>query len=391
MIGGVSELGDLLVLLHGARSRISTVRATVRTWRDDERVREAIERCEQRGTVVTYAPAGEDADREPVQGIIRVWLAPPDRAREEREGGDGEGFGVRRGELWWHYAPQSGATTNEAAPEVGSGVARELWWLLDPAPVIGLLDFEVLASGSRAGRDVVRVRAVPRAVVDGDDWPLMRLGVMGADELLVDVDAERGALLRIEGRLEGQPLTVAEVTEIAFDETFGDDVFQFTPPPGEPVRSIADQFAVQRDLTIEQAVALAPFTVWIPARLPGGWETEIAFAAASDRPPMAPHVHLHYRAPDGTHAVNIAQSPAGHPGEHSEYEHARPGPWRDVERDGRRMQVREPTEAWQPAQLRTELDGTRILMHSGDLSADWLADFAAQLVRAPSEPPTLTD
>jgi hypothetical protein len=36
-----------------------------------------------------------------------------------------------------------------------------------------------------------------------------------------------------------------------------------------------------------------------------------------------------------------------------------------------------------------ELDGTRILIHSTDVKADALADVAAGLVRAPSEPPKL--
>lgn len=53
------------------------------------------------------------------------------------------------------------------------------------------------------------------------------------------------------------------------------------------------------------------------------------------------------------------------------------------------MQVHEPAESWQPAQVRLELDGTRILMHSTDLGADALADLAVGLVRAPSEPPKL--
>lgn len=182
---------------------------------------------------------------------------------------------------------------------------------------------------------------------------------------------------------------ISEVIEIAFDEAFVDEVFEFTPPAGEPVRSIADKFSIERDLSIEQAAARAPFTVWIPARVPAEWETRIALAAESDRPPMAPLVHLVYRVPDGTHVVSIAESPAEHPGEHSEYEHARPNPWQDIERGGRRMQIREPAESWQPAQVRLELDGTRIHIHSGDLTADWLADLAARLVPAPAEPPVL--
>lgn len=337
-----------------------------------------------------YAPGGgPEADYESVESLVRVWLAPPDRAREEREGADDEGFGVRRGPLWWHYSPSSGATSNEHEPEVGGGIGEELWWLLDPAPLIGFLDFDSMADGRQAGRPALRVRAVPRDLAVGDAWPLFRLGADGADELLLDIDAERGALLRIEARFDGRPLFVSEVTEIAFDETFPDEVFAFTPPPGEEVRSLRDQFALQRDLTIEQAVARAPFTVWIPSRLPQGWETQIVFAGENDRPSIAPQVLLHYRSPDGTHAVNIAESPAGHPGEHSDYDHARPNPWEEIERDGRRFEIREPAESWQPAQVRLQLDGTHIRIDSSDLTADWLADFAARLVPAPSEPPAL--
>jgi hypothetical protein len=390
MICAVSDLGDFLVLLHGARGRISTVRATVRGWRHERRVREAMERSTRGGSVALFAPDADGEDnRASVESVVRVWFAPPDRAREEREGADGEGFGVRRGPLWWHYDPHNGAISNQGEPEVGGGIGGELWWLLDPAPVIGLLDFDSITPGRQAGHATLRVRAVPRAPGSGEDWPLLRLGAGGADELLLDVDAERGALLRIEARYAGEPFLVWEVTEIAFDETFADDVFEFTPPPGEEVRSITNQFAVERDLTVEQVVARAPFTVWIPPRLPAGWETQIAFTAENDRPPMAPQVHLHYRAPDGTHAVSVAESPADHPGEHSDYEHARPNPWHKIERDGRSMQIREPAESWQPAQVLLELDGTRIHIHSGDLTADWLADLAAGLVQATSEPPAL--
>jgi len=118
------------------------------------------------------------------------------------------------------------------------------------------------------------------------------------------------------------------VVEIGFDEAFDEDTFVFTPPAGEAVRSVVDLLPIRHDLTIDQAVALAPFTVWIPARLSAQWEAQIGFAAEQDRPPMAPQVHLHYRAPDGTHGLSVAESPADHPGEHGDYGHARAHPWR---------------------------------------------------------------
>jgi hypothetical protein len=382
----VTELGDLLVLLHGARARVSTVRAVVRTWHHVRVRDEAIARLVKRGDVVTYAPT-EVPERDSAESLVRVWFAPPDRVREQREDPDGARLAVRRGRLWWRYDAHNGAMSNEDQPEVGGGIGEEFGWLLDPAAVIGLLDFGPISPGLRAGRRVLRVRAVPRVSAHGSDEPLWRLGAIGADELGLEVDADRGTLLRVESRFEQQPFAVSEVVEISFDEQFPDDTFVFTPPPGEDVRSIAEEFGVRRDLTIEQAVALAPFVVWIPARVPAGWETQIAFAAAQDRPPAAPHVFLHYRAPDGTHALSITESPADHP---REIEAEGPGGlWREIKRDHRQIHVREPAETWQPAQARADLDRTRILISSTDLGAEALADLAAGLVRAPSEPPTL--
>jgi hypothetical protein len=129
-----------------------------------------------------------------------------------------------------------------------------------------VLDFDEISAGECAGRPTVRVHALPRAAAEGhDDAALWRLGAMGADELHLDVDAERGTLLRAEARFEGRPFAISELLEITFDEQFPDDTFEFTPPPGEEIRSIAEQFPIRRNLTIEQTVALAPFTVWIAA------------------------------------------------------------------------------------------------------------------------------
>lgn len=367
--------------MHEARGRLETVRATVRIWNHIARTHEAMTR---RGTVVTYGPSTEETERE---CVMRVWLSPPDLAREER---DGEAYSVRRGPLWWSYDPVNGARSNEDNREIGSGgTGEEVWWLVDPAPIIGLLDYDGFARGRRAGRETIDVRAVPRAIGDGDSWALVRLTGEGADEIRLSIDAEQGALLRIEMRLGGQPYAIYEVLEVAFGEPFADNVFEFAPPPGEEVRAIGDEFHVRRELTIEQAVALAPFTVWIPARLPGGWTSEIAFADANDRPPIAPSVHIDFRARDGMHGVHVVELGADRAGDNDEYEPARAAPWEEIERDGRTMEIRDGAESWQPAQLRVELDGTRILMHSNDIAADSLADLACDLVPAPSEPPEL--
>ena len=50
------------------------------------------------------------------------------------------------------------------------------------------------------------------------------------------------------------------------------------------------------------------------------------------------------------------------------------------------MELREQVEDWHPAQVRLELGGTRLHLHSGSLSRGVLADVAAELVPAPDAP-----
>lgn len=250
---------------------------------------------------------------------------------------------------------------------------------------MGALVLTPLGRGEVAGRPTLRARGIPRAS-DDEEGMILRIG--GADEYVLDVDAERGVLLRVEARAGGAAFLILEVTEIAFGERFDAAVFELEPPPGQRFRGVLDDLpGTMRDLPIERVAVLAPFPVWMPARLPRGWELGATFAPASERLGTAPAVYLHYAAPDASHQLAIHLSPADHPGEHPEYDHADPAPWIEQERDGRRMQVREPAEDWQPAQVRLELDGTRILIHSRDLDASWLADLAGGLVRAPTSPP----
>lgn len=62
-----------------------------------------------------YAPIGDAP--EVLEERVRVWRAPPDRVREEREGSYGASVAARRGRRWWRYAEQNGAISKEGAPE----------------------------------------------------------------------------------------------------------------------------------------------------------------------------------------------------------------------------------------------------------------------------------
>jgi hypothetical protein len=52
----------------------------------------------------------------------------------------------------------------------------------------------------------------------------------GTTDHMLLVDAEVGTILRAAARLEGREFYVAEVTEIAYDETFPEDTFRLEMP-----------------------------------------------------------------------------------------------------------------------------------------------------------------
>ena len=214
----------------------------------------------------------------------------------------------------------------------------------------------------------------------GPDTALFMLGASDADDVVLDVDAELGLLLRVECRIGGEPYLVREVREIAFGETFPDSIFELELPEGETVQAIERPF--EHDVTLERAVALAPFGLWIAPRVPRDWEVDITFVKAMERPPTEPQVVLHYSAGNGAQEYVISQTAAAGvfvdelPG----------GAWEQHEIDGRAMELREQVEDWHPAQVRLELGGTRLHLHSGSLSRGVLADVAAELVPAPDAP-----
>ena len=312
----MSELGDLLELLHGARRRWRTVRLVVRRWYELERGHRAMERSVEKArargagaSILRVGPPRSSEDAEiPTffESITRLWLEPEhDRARIERSDERGDFYSVHVGERWWSYHPTAGAMSNEDDPSVRSGGPDEAWVLPDPARLLGSLDLEVIGQGSGAGRDGIVVRATFREVEEprGHGHYLPE----GAEEFELLVDVERGILLRVEARLDDGPFMVLELMELYFDETFSDDVFVFQPPPGEEVRSHRDVYPPAEGMSVEEAVRRAPFTVLAPRRIPEGWELNVLYVPGRDRPLVAPSVVMHLKDPTGLHHLRILE------------------------------------------------------------------------------------
>jgi outer membrane lipoprotein-sorting protein len=379
----VASLGDLLELLHGAYDRFESVRLTARNWQHVAGSRSAFERfaAESGGTSLGAVRLGEP-EASTREGIVRLWFEKPHRVREEREGDlGGAVLGIRDGGRWWMYSPDFGARSNEDAPEVGSGVGQQYEHFLDPSPLIPALAFELSDETEVAGRRALQVLARPRGDAPDLRHTLFRLAA-GADEYELAVDRERGVLLRAVARFGGEVFSLHEVTEIAFDEPFAPETFVFVPPPGEVVRGARGSSPSR--LTIEEAVAAAPFRVFVPRVIGPGWRMTVHFFAGEERPAAPPAVTIHYARDDASHQLNVTQTAidARDPFD---------GDWDEFDRGGVRWRT------WKPARdhdtmsprVQVEREGTRITMTSSDLDFDRLIELAEILVPAPTEPPPL--
>jgi len=381
----VSELGELLELMYGARSRWQTVRATIRTWRHHGRFHKAWERHHERASrsgssgTVRLVAVGRDSEPEPeaFESSTRLWVEGDEKVREERpDDSMAPRLGVRIGARWWSYEERTGAMSNEEAPEVGSGIGQQFEHLLDPAPLRGMLELERLDELSLAGRPGIRVRAVARHRTD-QHWIPHQLA-WGADDYELVVDRERGVLLRVAARLDGEDFFLTEVVDIAFDERFPPETFVFETPPGEEIRNpLLDWRPTQ--VAIHEAQMLAPFTILIADRIEGGWEMTVHHSRARDWPPMPESVSILYQRRDASSSFSIHEMAAAdrdHFGTRGE----------PLERNGETLLVWEPD---QTVQVQLERDGTAVLLQSSDLGRDGLLELVDALVPAPSEPPPL--
>jgi hypothetical protein len=222
------EATDVLEVLYSASERSRTVRATVRRWSDDARLREILRaRGEYRDPPAI--PPEEGSWGEPpnrIEVTTRLWTAQPNRLRWESEyvadgSLSGKELGVKEGEVYWvqHKIGEiDDVQSNEEAP-YGSTTSRLEERLLDPAPLLGGFRVEPREDTTCLGRAAILVRAVPRPSQWSTDF------VRAIDELELVVDRERGVLLRISELAAGDEIARSEIIELAFDEPVVADLF----------------------------------------------------------------------------------------------------------------------------------------------------------------------
>ena len=372
----MGSLGDFLEVVYGPADRFRTVRATIRQWED----RDAAERA----MVGDGRAMGRRKPGTPAAGPrvwetdLRVWLDGPGRARVEttrrRDGRTESSLVVADGDRWWERDHQG--HVQEGGP--GSEAGRSGPYLTDverhfvPASLREFfvpLALEPAGPVRTAGRDCVRVRAVPRpGVLLWSRWL-----PDGADEYELHADPERGVVLYVAGKVGGRVFEADEVTEVAFDEPLDPGLFRYDPRPGEQVRPAE---AVVERLTLAASVARMPFTVLVPARVPGADHADFEVMY---HPPRVgggrPHLSLLYRG-EGHLSVNQSDTPEGL----DELE------WEPVEVGGRRMEISDPGPGAGMRLVRLEHLGTHVDIWS-DLDRERLLDVAASLAPAAAAGP----
>lgn len=235
------DLARVLTLLHETGRRWTTLRAEGEEWADPERSTEAFLRSAPRGSVVTARGApgpADDGDRR-----WKLWARTPDETRVD--------FGVAHGQRILVITAGSRVCSSVPFGGYRVGDRGEHDSSLGPAaPLVRpfalptILSLHVEGHGRAVGRPVVIVAGRPRPDAD----PGFRGLTLGADELRFAVDVERGVLLWLESRYQGEPIRRLAMTDVAFDEDLDDDLFAFPdgaaedadlpvgPEPRHPVR-----------------------------------------------------------------------------------------------------------------------------------------------------------
>jgi len=373
----VSELGDLLELLHGADEPFESVTVTWRMWRHHERAHRAfVAHAERQGgrTGTLYAYGSGEAPEESTE-TIRMWR---EGCRVREEHGDGR-FAVAVGSTWWMWDERSGALSNEDEPEVGSGVGQQLAVLLSPARLLGAIRLRVTGHGEVVGRPTIEAEAILRPELRNvpSGFEMHDLG-LGAERFVFQVDRERGVLLASTAMLGSEPFIVIEALGIAFDQPIDPERFVFVPPAGETVHSSRDQGVRLQHVTLVEAQQRAEFTVLMPREVPEDWRPRCLYVAEHKRPQVPETVTLLYHSDDGHQSVNISQTLAGD--ERREGQSLIEADDWEVRADGVRVRA-----MGGQAQTWVEREGTMAFLSSDTLSSEELARLTASLIPAPDE------
>jgi len=230
----MSELGELLELIHNAHARVSTFEAEYRDWINPRPSLElSLERSELGEAEIQWHGAGPFP--KPHVATRRIWLRAPRCVRIEIE--DDEQLvrlGVRDGSRWLRWDRVDGVTVGDipGLSDGGRAGAPPLLAppLIQPAQLLAALWFEPRGKDARAGRQILAARARPR-------HPLSSADGLGYD---FEFDAEHGTILHRTTLDGGVPIRATEVLHVRYGHSIDPARFELVAPdgPASPVEGV---------------------------------------------------------------------------------------------------------------------------------------------------------
>jgi outer membrane lipoprotein-sorting protein len=373
----VSELGDVLELMHTSEQRWRSLCAAGREWRHAALNLEAFMRMAERrrpGSVAVFGGLSEEVEEpEESESTWRLWMEGRRRIRAEFAVGHGEMVtAVVDGPTWWSWAPSTGALTNEGSENTETGLGRGTA-LVHPAVILPAIDLEIRGRTRKLDRSVYEVVATPSEGDEEEQNAGLLHGVgSGAEQYTLLVDGERGVLLRTEARLHGRPFLILEMDEVAFDQALPAETFTLVPPSGQEFEAVPRS----RSLLLEELPAAVGFTVLVPERAPDDTDTDVMIEPALPRYGVPEHANITYHTfnRDATPmSLTLRESGAAMPlPDKTE--------WREVEG----IVVAEDPHTDPPTiRVRLEMQGTHVELSSRDLPVRQLLDMGRSLVPLP--------
>lgn len=373
----MSELGDVLELMHTSEERWRSLRAEGREWRHQALHLEAFMRMVERrsGSVSVLGGSSEEVEEpEETESTWGLWMERRHKVRAEFAVGHGEMVtAVVDGPTWWSWSPSTGALTNEGSENAETGLGPGTA-LVHPALILPAIDLEIRGRTTRLDRSVYEVLVAPTA---GDDEDEESSGLLhgigsGAEEYELLVDAERGVLLRTEARLHGRPFLILEVDEVAFDEELPEGTFTLAPPSGEEFEAVP----LSRSLLLEELPRAVGFAVLVPERVPDNADVDVMIEPALPRHSVPEHGIITYETFDrDTTPTSLVLRESAAP---------MPLPEKTEWRDVGGIVVAEDRHTDPPTiRVRLEMQGTHVELSSRDLPIRQLLDMGRSLVPLP--------
>lgn len=368
----MSKLGEVLETLFGPNFPYDTIRAEVKHWRNfDVRANAASES----GVLGGRRKPSLDKDPSSIPRIanatLKVWISRPSRVRIEttREfQGKVETFlTVTDGDKWATRDSEGHVESGSSAKRKPHANLTDAEKHFDPVMIREFfknLALELVGTVRTANRNCIRVRAVLRS--EGRLWPHWL--PKAAEEYEFHVDSERGLLLALISKRDGQAFEIDEVLDISYDEKIDSGLFSYSPAVGEQLR---EPIPVAEHLTLEAAVARVPFTVLIPDRIPGSGRHQLIIVrhpARLDSPRESLWISCMHSDEFDRLWIRESETVGS---DHDEYE------WERIEKDGRHLLISDPG-ATGKRKIYLMQEGTHVEIDS-DLDRDRLIELALSL------------